>query len=848
MADKRKQTLAEAGLAGQARRVAGVLLFERLWPLVVAVLVLAGLFLAVSWFGLWLVLPRYLRIAGVAGFGGAFAYILWHAARLRWPGLTERLARLDRDSGQPHHPASALVDRIANAQADAGTQALWALHQARMAQASAQIVAAPPKPNVPKRDRFALRAGVLLAVAAGAFVAGSQRDIRVAAAFDWRGHFTPPEGFRVDAWLNPPLYTGRPPILLTFPANGEAAPQSHIDAPVHSVLIVHSANAPDLAMDAQKGLAAQKQADGGTQYILDGDGSVNFSAQGSRLAGFDLHAIPDLPPAIQLTQPPKANARGSLTLNYKTSDDYGVVSAKAIFSDPVFDEKAYSGRHLVELPDMALDLPGTATGIGEAQTTADLSDSPYAGARVSLTLQARDGAGQTGRSRPQTMELPRRPFSNPLALALVEQRRDLLLDPDHFPRVRQSIEALLIAPELFKPNAETYLGMLHVDHTLQRVQGDPDLVKTADFLWQMALHLEDGDIPQTMQALRAAQERLRRALQKGAPEAQIRKLMDDVRTAMNNFMKEMARKAQRDGPHSQMQANQNTRIITPKDMQSLMDQIEQAARAGDMASAQKLLDQLQKTLENLRNAKPGKADPNQKGMAKALSDLDRLTRNQQDLRDDTFSEQQKQEDGKPSPGVQQSLQQRQGGLREGLDKLQKQMQQMGGKGDPNLDEAGKAMKEAEQELGMAGKGQGQPAENGGGQPGGQGQGQGRGQGNGQAGGQDAVAAQGRALGALRKGAQALAKAMQKGQGQGKGTGEGTGTGMGRNDGNGRDGRDPLGRSQDGLGRNVADGQPLQGASPAQQAQTILRELRKRLSDPNLPLQEKAYIEQLLRME
>ena len=844
MADQRNQSMAETQLARQARRVAGVLLFERAWPLVLAVLVLAGLFLAVSWFGLWLVLPRYLRMAGVAGFGGALAFILWHAARVRWPPLQERLARLDRDSGQPHHPASALVDTIANAQADAGTQALWALHQRRMARASAQIVAAPPKPNVAKLDRFALRAGVLLALVASAFIAGSQRDIRVAAAFDWRGHFTPPEGFRVDAWLNPPLYTGRPPILLAMPADGEAAQQGHVDAPVHSVLIVHSANAPDLAIDAQKGLVAQKQADGSQQYVLGGDGRVTFSAQGSRLAGFDLHAIPDLPPNIQLTKPPEANARGSLTLHYKIGDDYGVVGAKATFANPVFDEKVYSGRHLVQLPDMPLDLPGTATGIGEAQTTADLSDSPYSGARVTLTLQARDGAGQSGQSRPQAMELPRRPFANPLALALVEQRRDLLLDPDHYPHVRKSIEALLIAPELFKPDAATYLGMLHVDYALQRVQGDPDLVKTADFLWQMALRLEEGDIPQTMQALRAAQERLRRALQKGAPEAQIRKLMDDVRTAMNNFMQEMARKAQRDGPQPQMQANQNTRIITPKDMQSLMDQIEQAARSGDMASAQKLLDQLQKTLENLRNAKPGQADPNQKGMAKALNDLDRLTRNQQDLRDDTFGEQQKREDGKPTPGMQQNLQQRQGGLREGLDKLQKQMQQMGGKGDPNLDEAGKAMKEAERELGMDGNGQRQPGENGAMQPGMQG----NGLGDGQQGGQDPVAAQGRALGALRKGAQALAKSMQKGQGQGQGQGKGTGTGMGRNDGNGRDGRDPLGRSQDGMGRNVADGQPLQGASPAQQAQTILRELRKRLSDPNLPLQEKAYIEQLLRLE
>ena len=36
---------------------------------------------------------------------------------------------------------------------------------------------------------------------------------------------------------------------------------------------------------------------------------------------------------------------------------------------------------------MALQLPGGANGVGEAQTTSDLSEHPWAGARVTMTLQ-----------------------------------------------------------------------------------------------------------------------------------------------------------------------------------------------------------------------------------------------------------------------------------------------------------------------------------------------------------------------------------------------------------------------------------------------------------------------------
>src|SRR6185437_13603261 len=75
-----------------------------------------------------------------------------------------------------------------------------------------------------------------------AFIAaGDERMLRVASAFDWNGVLAP-TNIRVDAWVNPPTYTGKPPIILSA-ANKEAAalPMSGpLPVPAGSTLIVRS--------------------------------------------------------------------------------------------------------------------------------------------------------------------------------------------------------------------------------------------------------------------------------------------------------------------------------------------------------------------------------------------------------------------------------------------------------------------------------------------------------------------------------------------------------------------------------------------------------------------------------
>ena len=63
---------------------------------------------------------------------------------------------------------------------------------------------------------------------------------------------------------------------------------------------------------------------------------------------------------------------------------------------------------------------------------------------MTIQLKAKDEAGQEALSEKITFTLPQRPFTNPLAKALVEQRRNLVLAPDDRKRVQVALDALLI--------------------------------------------------------------------------------------------------------------------------------------------------------------------------------------------------------------------------------------------------------------------------------------------------------------------------------------------------------------------------------------------------------------------
>ena len=258
------------------------------------------------------------RFVGVVLFALAVLVALWPLRRLRRPAEAESFARIDSVSGVPHRPAATLVDTLANPGADPATAALWALHRRRAEAEAQRLRTGFPAPRLQERDRYALRGGIVVALVAMAIVAGPERYARVAAAFDWRGATAGPGAARLDAWLDPPPYTGRAPLILNVAAGTQ--PQ-RIEAPVGSLLIVR-ASAGGITLEGGDGLkepevpadakpATPPKPDGAeARRILRADTHLTLRAAGGG-GVFDLVAIPDKPPVIALTAAPRVNLRGT---------------------------------------------------------------------------------------------------------------------------------------------------------------------------------------------------------------------------------------------------------------------------------------------------------------------------------------------------------------------------------------------------------------------------------------------------------------------------------------------------------------------------------------------------------
>jgi len=829
-------------LARALKRMRWSILWERLWPVLAALASVVGLFLAVSWLGVWLLLPPLVRAVGVAAFAAMVIVALIPLIRLRMPGVPEGLRRLDRESGLRHRPATAMADALAVTPQDPYSLALWKAHRERAQQAVRSFRAALPSPRIARRDPYALRSLVLLACIATFFAAGGDRMRRIAAAFDWDG-VVAPANFRVDAWVVPPLYTGKPPVVLpgVHPGAAFAQLRSPVSVPVNSTLVVRATGKVDAEISGSGGVVASKEpvhAPAGTEehrFIVTASGAASVRGVGDDV-GWSFNAIPDLPPTIALTKDPQEQSRGSLLLSYRLEDDYGVTKAEATFTRK--DGKAAQGSHpLFGPPDFALILPQARTKKGTAQTIKDLTDHPWAGAEVTMTLVAHDDAGNIGKSAPFNYRLPQRTFTKPLARALIEQRRNLALDARAKPLVLTALDALSLAPETFTPDAGTYLGLQNIDYQLVRAKTDDDLRSVVAQLWSMAVQIEDGDMADAQTALRNAEDALRQALQNGASDQEIKALMDKLREAMNRYMQALAQQLRNNGELSRP-LDHNARVLSQRDLQNMLNRLEDMARSGSREAAQQLLSELQQMMENLQMASPNNGGDDDQ-MSSQLDELGDMIRRQQDLRDRTFKQGQRQR--QQQHGMQGGQQGQQGQHGPSMGQLQQDQQALRDKLNKLLEELKKNGQGQQGQQGQGNEqGQGQDGTN---QLGRAGEAMGEAQGELGAGDTDsAVDAQGRALDALRQGAQSLAQAMQQQMGQGPGQGRLGRLGRARSD----DDTDPLGRPLRGHEYGDDSNVKVPGDIDVQRARRIIEELRKRYGEIGRPQEELDYIERLLK--
>ncbi len=585
-----RRPTAEAATGRLARalvRAKWVLFWEGLWPPLATLLTVIGAFLALSWLGLWLWLPPIGRNLGIFVFAVLLAAAVVHLvfALVRMPSRYERLRRLDTVSGLAHRPATAIADEMATSDSDAWSKALWRAHVEQALGKLDSLRAGLPRPRLMLRDPFAVRALVLILLIATFVAAGGERVRRITALFDWQGVVVPPN-FRLDAWVSPPNYTAKPPVILPGVRPGDQPPveTAAVSVPVGSVLVIRASGQVQLDVAVKGGLQEvagdqRPQAPAGTEerrYTITDRGTATLRGIGNDDIVWAFNAIPDKPPTISLAKDPEPQPRGQLALSYRLEDDYGVAEAQATFA---LKDQADGARPLFGAPDFPLALPQARTRNGVGQTTKDLAEHPWAGAKVDLVLTAKDDAGNEGRSNPYELTLPERIFVNPLARSLIEQRRDLALDAEARDRVLIALDALTIAPEKFVPEVPVYLALRGVVWNLASAKSDEDLRGVVKRLWETAVQIEDGNLSDAEAALRQAQERLKDALERGASEDEIKKLMDELRAALDKYLQALAEQLRKNPQMARPLDPNTTRMLSQRDLQNMFDKIDQANKA-----------------------------------------------------------------------------------------------------------------------------------------------------------------------------------------------------------------------------------------------------------------------------
>jgi len=772
------------------RRIAlarAALLWERVWSGIWPASGIAALFCAGALFGLFTIVPGWAHASLLALALFALALALYAGfSHFIFPRWSEGARRLERDNALTNRPVSESRDTLAAGEGDAYAEELWAAHMRALLAGFGALKLNAPKPGLWQRDPFGLRFAALALLVAAVFVAGSDWSNRLVSSLSPRT-FSGASVPTLDAWIDPPAYTGEAPVYLAQNAT-VTAPQNSL---VH--LRVHNAGSrPRVSIDpAQDTAFTGKGGEYSATVRLARSSALGVRADGLRLGTWSVKIVPDTAPVIAFANPPSKTPQNALKLSFTAGDDYGVVSARALIT-PV-------GRNAKPLP---IDLPLTDTSAKTLSQTVfrDLTDHPYAGLEVNIVLEARDAAGNRGLSKPARFKLPARLFTNPLSRALIEQRQILASGEDKTQdKVAAALDALTLAPEHFyKGKTGVYLAIRSARWAAKTASRPEEFQRAEDLMWQTALAIEQGGLSLAAAELRRLQQALVEALARGAPQDEVDALLERYREALQRYMRFMAQNAQ---PGSG-QMPPNAKVLSQDDLETMLKAIQQLAQTGAREQAAQMLALLQNMLENMQmtaGAGGGKGQsPQDKAMTDAIGKLGDLMGKQRALLDKTLRQQEGA--GDPKDGGEKGLAKKQGELRDALKEIEKGLGAQNPKPD-NLGRAGNSMGNAQDQLGSKDLDQ-------------------------------ASGSQKNALDALRSGADQLAKALMNRSGQGMPGQQGQ--------------EDPLGREQGGTGAMFGNNVKVPDQMTLERARSILKELRRRAAERGRPKEELDYIDRLLK--
>ena len=646
---------------GYVRRAQAALYWERYAPVFALSAVILSIFLIGAFSGIWERIGDPWRLIVLAAAIFFLVKAILHSRSKKRPNQSEARRRVEADSKIQHRPLDVLED------SPAISKAAWPAHFEKARLSAEALGPAKWRHALKPIDKYFLRFVMPCALGLAMMVGygDNYERLRRSLSPTWQSPINPSD-VTYEAWVDPPEYTGRPPLYFKD--------KKTIDVPTGSELVARISgvkDAPRLKL--------------GRKYLnLKRLGPRSFEARtiltdkttarwriGTQEKKWALNVLPDEAPYVVFEELPKADKRDRLAFTYTFEDDYGVESFELKMRLLTEDEALAAQSSSVAIP---LSSP-SVTRANEADGALDLTKHKWAGRKAAGRLIVKDGLGQIGESQETFFTVPDKIFVEPLAKAIIEQRNlviagseDYQPAPTNFdyrnapyfdtyePEFRMNrapkqiqraailIDALTDKPAGIFSDPAIFMGLKNVHGRLRYGRKASDLRGIPEDLWRIALRAEFGVLGTALEEMREAKEALQDGMARRAPEREIDTLFDRYDQAVEAYMDELRRKAIEEGNIADAEGGGGQGGTNADEIEELMKAIEEANRIGDTESARKALARLAELLENmemqLTRGGQGEGGESMAGemseeMKESLEDLADLLGDQRELQDET---------------------------------------------------------------------------------------------------------------------------------------------------------------------------------------------------------------------
>ena len=538
-------------------------------------------------------------LAGGSGIGlrlGALlaltASVVWAGRQVARPTRAEMDRRIERDSWLAPWSLAMVDDRLVSAdQAPPQPVAvrLFAAHRVRLAEQIGRARVGAPALDFFRRDRFGLRAIMLLGVVVLAVFAGPQAGPRLARGFALPDMIGPAPKLQI--WLTPPSWTGQGPLVL------ESQRSRRVFAGTRLSLIVTGVARGDAGPVVRFGKAGQRlQAIGGgsfrAHWIVTQSGVLQVGPFWRRIARLNLQVIRPVAPRVALERVVMSRPSGRATIFWRIVSNYGVKRLVLALRPPLRVQ-------LKRLPAERFGLRARQAGPGRWQVS--LAASRYAGLVVSARLFVTSQRRETGISAPVPITLPAPVLHNPTARQIFLLRQHLALDPAGQAAVAVGLETLVGKDKKLGSGAitgRTERAMVAAAQEFARGK----VAHPFELLWRLMLRAEQGNRFQAAQRLAQARAALEQALRRGIAQGAIDQKL--VQKLLQNWQHAAA----------SQQADAHTKPLTgaqrmaearlDQKVARLTQRIADLAKAGAKAQARADLRKLERLLRGARRSVP----------------------------------------------------------------------------------------------------------------------------------------------------------------------------------------------------------------------------------------------------